>query len=509
MPVNVTCPNCNNALRVADRFLGVRVKCKFCGQPILIEVQAEPAAGPPPDAPEGNVFEQMTLVGPAPVSPGVFDRQTVAPAPTAAAPAGSGVFGRQTLAAEPPADGPPPLPPRPPGPPKVKIGALILSILSTAVICGSVAAIVMFRPHVTPDPQAVAGEKYAAIALESGGVRFAMVPIEKRADGYSLGEWVLENREVKLAPDKGAKRLDEEKLREGMKRVQELAAKAREAGVTNDRLFVLCNSGVLSGLDAADQEAARRELDDLVRQTAGVAPVYVDPDDEARYGALASVPPEDRTKAVYFDLGNSGARCGYHDAPGVFIGFKVPLGRKGFLGAVREQVKAQPRVGFAAVAEGLRGEALTAPLRAALKDRPPAVNRTKFYIAGGSAWAAAVLQHPDQLRRPHLTFAAGDFGEFDKAVRAAGPGTDGLRAKALNRVQGLPDRDRELAAGEIDDVTRNRFGGVEDLAAAAQVLRALSEVCRIDADKKEVKYYTNALYAWPLGFLLARSGAEK
>ena len=45
--INVTCPNpaCQRTLRVEDKFLGKKVKCKFCSQPLLIEVQADVSSG--------------------------------------------------------------------------------------------------------------------------------------------------------------------------------------------------------------------------------------------------------------------------------------------------------------------------------------------------------------------------------------------------------------------------------------------------------------------------------
>src|SRR4051794_32559852 len=108
--INVTCPNaaCGRTLRVADKFLGVRVKCKYCEQPILIEVESDP----PPDAIPletmdlplaAGVFEQQTLAGAVPPAEDPFEQRTLArPAPGS----GASVFEKRTQAAPPPAAGP-------------------------------------------------------------------------------------------------------------------------------------------------------------------------------------------------------------------------------------------------------------------------------------------------------------------------------------------------------------------------------------------------------------------
>ena len=42
--ISVPCPKCGNVLRVPDHLLGTRVKCRFCEQPFLVEVQETPPA---------------------------------------------------------------------------------------------------------------------------------------------------------------------------------------------------------------------------------------------------------------------------------------------------------------------------------------------------------------------------------------------------------------------------------------------------------------------------------
>ena len=48
---------------------------------------------------------------------------------------------------------------------------------------------------------------------------------------------------------------------------------------------------------------------------------------------------------------------------------------------------------------------------------------------------------------------------------------------------------------------------LDDLVAAAKILQAVAEECQFRG--KDVRFYTKGPFAWPLGYLLTRSGVEK
>jgi hypothetical protein len=536
--INVMCPNpaCQRTLRVEDKFIGVKVKCMFCNQPLLIEVQDEPVPAPPDLSTmdlgrADSVFEQQTVAGgappaaplPQPVAPTL--PPPAAPAPPAAPPRPKSPT-RSAPAPEWPdisSSGPPPLPPRPPEGPRLKVGALIISLLSLAVICGSVAGIITLRrPAATKDETttvAVSADKHAAIALESGGVRLVISPIHRTAEAYDLGDLVLENKEVPLGVRPGDTALNPDNVRQAMRDVGEFVQACKKQGVPESQLVVVCNSGVLRALekDKAALEQARAALEQGVKHAGGGALNYLTADEEARFGSLGCVPPEDRTTSVLLDLGNSGAKCGYHEADGGFTGFGVPIGRGPFTAAVNEVRQRPgkfppPKKGpgmptaqrpFAVVAEELRPSHLNAPLKRAGSDRPALVNRKKYHLIGGVSWAAAVLTHPTDLDRRRVPLTGKDIQNFDNLVSTS-PSLEALRAKVLAPIPAGPAKER--ATKEVGLVAADRFG-LEPLIASAKILRSLSDEC--DFWNKNVQFFTNGLYAWPLGYLLFRSGVEK
>ena len=518
--INVTCPNpaCLRTLRVEDRFLGKKVKCKFCSQPLLIEVQAEPPVAPPDLSTmqlshADNVFEQQTIAGAAPVP-------MAEPIPMAA-PAGWPDVR---------SDGPPPLPPAAAAPPKLKVGALVVSLVSLAVICGSVAGIVTLRrPAAAKDgtANAAAGpiERHAAIALESGGVRLVVAPLRRAGDSYELGELELQNKRAPLAVQPGEPGLNPDKLGPAMRVVGEFIQVSKGRNVPDANLLVVCNSGVLKELekDPAALARAKATLEQKVRDAGGADVTYITADDEARFGAIGCVPPEDRVTSVLLDLGNSAAKCGYHDAGGAFTGFGItPLGRRTFTVAVNDE-RPRPRPAapfpkkgpgqapkggpsgprpFVTVAEELRPSHLNAPLARTARDWPALTARKKYHLLGGVAWAAATLTHPAEVGEKRVTLTAKDVQNLDALVSGS-PSAEAVKAKVLGPLPAGPAKDR--ATKEVGAVIEDQ--GHDGLVASAKILRALADEC--DFGTKSVQFFRDSLYAWPLGYLLVRSGVEK
>ena len=66
MPIDVSCQSCGKRYRVAEKFTGKRVRCKNCGQPMLVPAAPEFVPAPPLGAgggldPEDSLAELSKL----------------------------------------------------------------------------------------------------------------------------------------------------------------------------------------------------------------------------------------------------------------------------------------------------------------------------------------------------------------------------------------------------------------------------------------------------------------
>lgn len=500
MSVNITCPNqnCGKMLRVAEKFLGLRVKCKFCGQPLLVERQDQSLPAPvglqTMDLPvAANVFEQQTVIGAAPSAATLPDAPLELPPPT-------DDWEQSLPRVAPAASGPPPLPPKPP---RVKVGALVVSLFSLGIICGSLAGIIVLRKPAETTSAAAApkASKYAVIALASDGVRLVVAPIHRTADGYSLEEPILEDRRAPLAARKGDEGLDPDRVSAVMDVVRELVQTARAKGVGEKDLFVVCNDKVLKELDQAAATRARATLDAGVKNAGGGTLDYISLTDEARFCAIGCIPEEDRKAVVLLDLGSGGVVGGYYDSSGAFIPITIPeLGRRAFIDSVnKSKRKFESFSTAAATTKPLR---LNAPFQRAKKDHPALENRTKYHLVGGSAWAAAAYTHPDALGEKRVALTVTDIQNFDQLVSNS-PTVAAARETVLKKVPPGSSRERaDRVFAELGDSL-----DLDNLIASAKIVTALAEECQFQG--KEVRFFTKGLFAWPVGYLLTRTGVEK
>jgi len=463
--VPVNCPGCNARVLLPLAWIGRRVKCKHCNAPF--EVQPD---GPPP--------------APAPARPSA----------AATMPMASPVYAGAA---------PPPLPPRP-----GQGWRVVVCLVAAAVCLGSWGGIYAYRQPVeaAPDAPVASLGTHACVAVESGGVRLIRINLDKTARTYTYAALHLDNVNFDKwnVPNPEKTGFVAKNAADVVRQVGLFVAGCEADGIPKSNVTVACNAGVFGAFPAEDVKAASRaEFDAAVRKACGLTPVHVTAEDEVRYGALGTLPPDERATAVYVDVGSSAARVGYYGADRRFRPDQT-VGIKGFRKDVEDQIKLSPRATLRGAADGVRFKRFDPELRA-LKEKAPALDsRQVYHFAGGGAWVVATVTHPtlaadETLDRYPLTKQ--DVQRYLEVVSQPGQTPAGVLAEAQ---RGLPP-------GKAGDAARAKVRELEErdmpyLVSSGVMMQAYFEV--LGVERKKAYFFTRSLHAWPLGYILVRNRQE-
>jgi hypothetical protein len=470
--ITAVCPNprCQTPLPVEQRAQGRTVTCPQCRQQFAVAVQ-----GPVAD------LEATTT----PWLPG--DGPPVAPPPPA----------RRE---------PPPLPPR------VERRGLravptAVSALSVLVIMCSVYGIVrQFRPAApAPDTRPVA-ERWAAITIESSGVRLVVVDCTRGTDTAGLALVHATNRAWqlgKLPPDVKDRPAAFDELEKVLGPYNETLA---QYGVPPERRLVACNSGVVPE-SGPNRDKLREWVQASVRKALGLDVEVIDAGSEAEYGARGSVPPDTptRMRSVSLDMGGSSTKHGYFDTHKTFKGGRFEIGLSKAEARIDELSKAR-KASFAEAAKLWKPEADEA-VRQLAASVAPVANHPRYYLLGGGPWAVTVIAKPAEFAKPldarevSIQLTPDDIEAARKLIEES-PNFAAIERAVLAKVPAGPGRTPlEVELNQLSGALTTRR-----MLAGATLLQSFADVC--DFRSKEVRFYARSLHAWPVGYILAKGKFE-
>jgi hypothetical protein len=496
--INAVCPNsrCSRSLPVESRFLGRKITCPHCQQAFLVET------APSPQSTSADPEATTTPWLPGSEPPGTVPR---APAPAA----------RRTTPPAPAAGGPPPLPPLSGGR-ALRTGPLVVSVLSLLVTLSSCIGIVNLvrSPEdgvagegapVAPGPPPV--ERWAAITIESGGVRLVVIDAKKTPGNPDLilvhatnRDWNLRN----LPPGVPTRP-------EHFDELERILGKFNEEFATNnvpaDHRLVACNGGVLSAGGDAGREKIKGWVQESVRKALGREVEFVDTAAEAEYGARGSIPPTTavRARSVTLDMGNSATKYGYFDTPTTFKGDALKLGMRDATSGITAVASAK-KISFATAAREWKATA-DREVRKVADGTPQLMNHERYYLLGGTPWVVTVIAHPEEFAKP-VDARAVDIRlspvDIEGALRLIEEKNDvpALTAAVATKVPAGPARENL----EAELTGFNRFN-LQQLLAGATLLKSISDGCNFSG--KEVRFYTRSLHAWPVGYILVKGKFEQ
>lgn len=330
-----------------------------------------------------------------------------------------------------------------------------------------------------------------------------MLELTPTGDSYQFGLIDNEQSGIDFSSGGGSAPYPDSVLNELQTAVKKFADFAQEKGVPKDNLLVVANSGVVQRFDkdAATMEAAKKLLSDTVQKAVSLPLTHLNPKQEAEYGALGCIPPDERLTAVSLDIGSSNVKIGYSASKRVFEAAEFPFGTKKFA----QQVKTSSGsiADFAREAASLRDSVLRKPLDELLQSKPAIKGRTKYHLMGGASWAVATIAKPDDIGSIRVVIKPEDVENYNDLV-AKCKDFEALKEQVLSRVTKPEQRQRvseELQ--RIGDRLDMKF-----LVSAGQMLKVFSDACNWKSGA-EVKFFSNGLYAWPLGFILTNSKYEK
>jgi hypothetical protein len=487
--INVVCPNpdCGRTLRMSEKFVGKKVGCVHCAQPFLVE--------------EAPLLEQVTS-DLAPQATTTVDLLGASGA-TQAASASLLPLPDPEEARRPP---PLPLQPREVGA-GLLIAPLLVSLLSIAVTVGSLGGIAWLlrgKPAVTPEEP---GERWAAISIESKGVRLLIVDA-KRGDGNpSFLPREMVNRDWSAAMPKPLPVDPPQEVANLGTILTGMNELLDRYDVPREHRLIGCTNGLLKDVEERDRQRAQKWLAGAVWDKLGLKLEVIDAGLEAEYGARASIARKHRTTSLYLDVGTNGTKYGYFEDAANFRGASDKLGGKLAVAEI-DALRKAGKAGVAEAAEKWKPTGDNAVTALTLKT-PKLKNAERYYLGGGAAWATAVLTHPDSFRpaenqRPVLVepLTAADIDEALKLAKAHETG-DALKLAVLAKA---PSPHGHLSE-ELDRIN-NQFTP-EQLVARITLLKCFADACGFGGERKQAVFFTGGLYSWPLGHIAVKGGFEK
>lgn len=191
---------------------------------------------------------------------------------------------------------------------------------------------------------------------------------------------------------------------------------------------------------------------------------------------------------MLLDISSGNSKGGWMeeiDGEETFMPVAVPWGTKGFTNTIKEM---QGGDGFAEAAAKLRIRLLRPAIREEVGRKQGMRNRPRVYLIGGIAWATSTLAS----RRSQSAFPPLKPQNFDTLYNRA------ILPNAEQLFCGNP-------SGEVKKVCQ--AFAPENLIAGLEILRTFSEEMNFRG-KEKVFFVRDSLYAWPMGYIMARCKAD-
>lgn len=356
---------------------------------------------------------------------------------------------------------------------------------------------------------ALAQEKWAGVEVGSKGVKFVLLEV-KEVDGERTTTLMPERKgkdEVKNTALNESAAVTQSYSEEAMKAtaaaVKAFVEEARTLEVPDEHIFVVGSSGLK---DARNREEFRT----LIMDETGKKIEFIKAADEAALTFLGVTAADEREKAYSFDVGSGNTKFGYaksSDDGLVFVGSQIIWATGTFRDAVKNRVKFTDETDAAQCASEF-GQASLATreelkVEAALDEAKAKVDldgRDQVFLSGGIVWALATMLKPETINDDNVTLEAADIQTFRLSLLQA---TDRVFAKAEDRIEQIPEADREKAKAELAKV-KAVFANAEkvkypvvhaELISGTDVLLAAAGVFEF-GDRKLVFPRKKGLTAW-------------
>src|SRR5579883_4613 len=533
--IQAQCPNpaCNRLLRMDEKLIGKRVKCIYCEQPFRVEAVTpapEASAVASPDAvPQALPLDDVALSTSGPVAGNAFEggRPTasgstasvrvltsvavpahLAPAPEPPAPENSEQDSESPSPVE-----PPPLPRRPRKDKEVeaglRIGPSLISLLSVVIIIGSAATIVslLLKPKV-PVQSEVQSERWAAITIESRGVRLVIVDITHTSTGDNIVPVHLDNVDWELFKEPPAtfpKNPPSDSMAKLEKILRDYDKTLSEQEVPTEYRLVACNTGALRPMkDVIREQEVMDWLQATTQKVMNTKLEYVDPEFEAQFGVRASIPLDKRGNSVCMDIGSGSTRYGYFNKDH-FQGDAFEYGTKKAMSDINAIVKKE---GTPFSTAAMKWQPKIAADTGKLANQVSQLkNCDNYYLLGGTPWFVAVLTQPTAfVPAPHdrAINVEIELADIDPTLKLVAENNfDVVKKNVLAKVP--PGMSTKYLQEELTRI--GQIFSQEQLIAGITLFQGLAKGCNFDS--KKIQFFVRSLYAWPIGYIIWKSEYEK
>ena len=260
-------------------------------------------------------------------------------------------------------------------------------------------------------------------------------------------------------------------------------------GIPADHIYIVGSSSLGEGLR---HDLLEKQIHDGVMPTPTNAMGFVNVEQESTFGfkgVLGMLPEKWRKirtlEATTIDIGSGNTKGAYQTNAGPMVYFSVDFGTKVATDAILAS-QAKPD-SLRTAAEQWRINTLQPRLRTEIETRQGIANRNRVYLIGGAVWALETMTHPDDTV---TKFPRIDPKSIDLLME---------RALAMNAEEDLCGDARKRKYPEVGKVC-DTFS-VKQLVGGMEILKGLSEELGFASNHKNVFFFRDSLYAWPLGYI--------
>ncbi len=343
--------------------------------------------------------------------------------------------------------------------------------------------------RLTPATAAEATQPYAVVEVGAKGVKGYLFDLDHAAKDPACSkdnDAYMKCIDAKTLPQINCNHIDDAPLfKVTVNAVKQFTDGFAAKGIPAKHVYIVGSSSLAEGLQ-------HNLLATQLGQLSPANPVgFVNVEQEATFGfkgVLGLLPGKWRAirapEATTIDIGSGNTKGAYQNTGGSMVYFGLDAGTKVAAEAITAAQKSDT---FRAAADNWRTTVFVPKLRTEIETKQGIAGRNRVYLIGGAVWALATLTHPDDTTSK---FPRIDPKSIDALLdRASAPGAEGdLYSDAQKR------KYPEVAKVAETFSVKQLVGGLE-------ILKALSEELGFASNNKNVFFFRDSLFAWPLGYI--------
>jgi exopolyphosphatase/pppGpp-phosphohydrolase len=309
---------------------------------------------------------------------------------------------------------------------------------------------------------------YGAIDLGSKGVKAALYSFIREAEGLDTRVLLKNTINTKLTSSMNDARFTAEGIQDAVdatrRLFEQMQDEAKKRRIAEVKYYIVGSSGISKTENREDLAAA-------VKKVTGIEMEFIDARDEGYFGLSSTISRDQRSTAVYIDIGSGNTKLGCVVGGSEVSNFKsveIPYGSVSGRNAATKRNSADIRAGI----EQLMQDEVRPAYSKQSMDTPCLRNRQTVYWTGGAAWATATMMHPEKVLSAYVRITPADLDTF---LGRLSDGTWNQKKLTYNFSKGTSKKDESDIRAKAEKERNNVMDifAAEDLLAGVSIMKTV------------------------------------